>query len=443
MTSALPTRRPSALATLEAYTGTALLIGGSTLLGLWVAPRWGTGSVDMIYLPAVLAVAALWGVGPGVVAGIAAALAYNFFFTEPVHTFRIDRGADVVTVVVLLIVALVTGRLAAGIREQARIAADHASRNATIAGFAGKLLSSGSEEHIAHTACAELRWLFDCNALVVSGLPEPKVVSSEPAGNKLTPSDLAAAALALDSGQPAGRGTPRLQPVQWVFYPIGSAVGTLAAVGLARDDGGVPVSDERLALLGNLLDQVALAFERERLEQETREFAATRQRDRIRLSLLSSIGEDLRPRLEVISSAVRQLKRDSGGDKETVSTIASELVKLDRYVANIVDLGPEGDQQPIDAGAVSIDLFRRLVTKDEAQVHLTPKEYAVLAELAKHRGRVLSHAHLLRSVWGPAQEGQIEYLRVAVRALRQKLEVEPSRPRLIVNEPGVGYRFAA
>jgi DNA-binding response OmpR family regulator len=67
----------------------------------------------------------------------------------------------------------------------------------------------------------------------------------------------------------------------------------------------------------------------------------------------------------------------------------------------------------------------------------------VLAELAKHRGRVLSHRQLLRSVWGPAQENQIDYLRVAIRALRQKLEELPSRPRLIVNEPGVGYRLTA
>src|SRR5438309_8744575 len=212
MTSALPTRPASALATLEAYAGTLLMVGCSTLLGLWVAPRWGTASVDMIYLPAVLAAAALWGSGPGVTAGIAAALAYNFFFTEPVHTFRIDRGADVVTVVVLLIVALVTSRLAAGIRAQARIAADHASRNATIAGFAGKLLSSSSEGDIAHTACAELRRLFDCNALLVAGLPEPRVVGSDPPGNRPTPSDLAAAALTLESGEPAGRGTTRIQP---------------------------------------------------------------------------------------------------------------------------------------------------------------------------------------------------------------------------------------
>jgi DNA-binding response OmpR family regulator len=74
-------------------------------------------------------------------------------------------------------------------------------------------------------------------------------------------------------------------------------------------------------------------------------------------------------------------------------------------------------------------------------VHLTPKEYDLLAELARHPGKVLSHAQLLRTVWGPAHERNVEYLRITVRALRQKLEPEPARPRLIINEPGVGYRL--
>ncbi|HLO19040.1 MAG TPA: DUF4118 domain-containing protein, partial [Sphingomicrobium sp.] len=151
-------------ARIQAYAGALAMVAVSTLVGLWIAPRWGTAAVDMIYLPAVLAAAALWGIGPGLVAGIAAALAYNFFFTAPVHTFRIDRVTDVMTVVILLIVALVTSRLAAGIREQARLAAAHAARNATIAGFARRLLSCSTEDQIAATACEELHGLFDCNA---------------------------------------------------------------------------------------------------------------------------------------------------------------------------------------------------------------------------------------------------------------------------------------
>src|SRR5256885_12641288 len=140
MTDVLDRPAHGSIATqVQGYAGALALVAASTLVGLWIAPRWGTAPVDMIYLPAVLAAAALWGLGPALLGGGAAALAYNFFFTEPVHTFRMDRVADVVTVIVLLIVALVTSRLAAGIPSQARPPAAHAARNATIAGFAPPL----------------------------------------------------------------------------------------------------------------------------------------------------------------------------------------------------------------------------------------------------------------------------------------------------------------
>ena len=419
------------------------MVALSTLVGLWIAPRWGTAPVDMIYLPAVLAAAALWGIGPGLLAGVAAALAYNFFFTEPVHTLRIDRVADIVTVVVLLLVALVTSRLAAGIRQQARLAAAHAARNATIAGFAGRLLSSSTEASIAETACAELRRLFDCNAVLAAGLPEPHIIAAVPPNNRLTPSDLAAAALTLESGEPAGRGTPRTQPAEWQFHAIHSKRSIVAAAGLARDDGVPPVAEDQLPLLANLLDQLALALERARLERQAQEFAAIRERDRLRSTLLSSIGEDVSPRLASIASAVRELKRSGNGDRELVSAIGSETTKLERYLSNLLELEPAADQQPITAGDITIDLFQRAVFRKGKAVHLTPKEFAVLGELARHRGRVLTHEHLLRTAWGPAQESQTEYLRVAVRALRQKLESNPKHPAIILNEPAVGYRLAA
>jgi DNA-binding response OmpR family regulator len=201
------------------------------------------------------------------------------------------------------------------------------------------------------------------------------------------------------------------------------------------------VDEEELPLLGNLLDQVALALERARLERETQEFAAVRERDRIRSALLASIGQDLTPSLKAIGAGVRELRRNGVADKAQLSTIGSEASKLERYVSNLLELNPASEQEPIRVGGVTIDLFQRTVSKDSQTVHLTPKEYAVLAELAKHPGRVLTHEHLLRTVWGPAHERQIEYLRVAIRNLRQKLELDPSEPRIIINEPSVGYRL--
>jgi two-component system sensor histidine kinase KdpD len=245
-------------------------------------------------------------------------------------------------------VALVTSRLASGIRDQARLAAAHAERNATIAGFAGRLLSCSGEVEIGGTACTELRRLFECNVMLVAGLPEPRVVTAAPDGNRLTPSDVAAAALTIESGQAAGRGTSRLQPAEWVFYPVRSGDDVLAAIGLARDDGTVPVAEDDLPLLTNLLDQVALALVRAGAEAESREVAGLRERDHLRSALLSSVGHDLRTPLTGIIGAAAELRRDGAKDPALLATIECEAGKLERYISNLLDMAR------IEAGAVKL-----------------------------------------------------------------------------------------
>ena len=95
----------------------------------------------------------------------------------------------------------------------------------------------------------------------------------------------------------------------------------------------------------------------------------------------------------------------------------------------------------VEAGEVRLDLTRRLVTVRGAEVRLTPIEYRLLAALARYAGRVMTHEHLLREVWGPAYTSQHHYLRVYMAQLRHKLERDPARPRLLLTEPGVGYRM--
>ena len=436
------TRRLSAAAQLRGYAEASLMVAISTLAGLALAPRWGNSAADLLYLPAVLGAAIVAGLRPALFAALASALAYNFFFTSPRFTFRIENPNDIVTVVVLFAVAAVTSQLAGSVRRQARIAEAHAARNATIAGLARRLLGCTSEAEIHAVSTGEIAGVFGCNAVLVSGGPEPRMLSGAPPPVRLTPGDLAVAALVLDTGEPAGRGVDRAVPTEWQFHPVRSGSFIMAAMGLARDDGGAPVRADQLLLLDNLLDQVALALERGRLESEAREFARIRERDQVRSVLLSSVGEDLGPRLKTIGDAARALRRSGQGDRMLVSSVAVETARIEQYLTNLLALGPGDEEQPIAAGPVTIDLFKRAVLLDGSEVHLTPKEFAVLAELAKHRGRVLSHAHLLRTVWGPAHERQIDYLRVAVRALRQKLERNPSEPELIVNEPAVGYRLA-
>ena len=93
------------------------------------------------------------------------------------------------------------------------------------------------------------------------------------------------------------------------------------------------------------------------------------------------------------------------------------------------------------AGTLELDLNRRLVMKDGMEVHLSPKEFDLLAYLLRHQGAPVMHARLLQAVWGPEFGGELEYLRSYVKMLRKKIENDPSHPEYILTEPWVGYRF--
>lgn len=104
--------------------------------------------------------------------------------------------------------------------------------------------------------------------------------------------------------------------------------------------------------------------------------------------------------------------------------------------------GPLADSSTRQFAEGEIDRATHQVTLRGETVDLTPREFNLLWALADHPGRVETHQRLLELVWGPAHRQDLDYLRVAIRALRRKMEVEPGSPKLIVNEPGVGYRLA-
>jgi two-component system KDP operon response regulator KdpE len=106
--------------------------------------------------------------------------------------------------------------------------------------------------------------------------------------------------------------------------------------------------------------------------------------------------------------------------------------------------GRGGDSaSTVTIGDVEIDLGARIVRKAGAEVHLTPIEYRLLGVLLANAGRVLTHRHLLREVWGPSHVEQNHYLRVFMGSLRHKLEDDPAQPKMLVTETGVGYRLIA
>jgi two-component system KDP operon response regulator KdpE len=101
----------------------------------------------------------------------------------------------------------------------------------------------------------------------------------------------------------------------------------------------------------------------------------------------------------------------------------------------------EGAKPVVIAGDLTIDLVKRLVTRAAEPVRLSPREYDLLAQLVQGAGKVVTHRQLLTAVWGPAHETDVQYLRVFIGQLRQKIEPDPTTPSLILTEPGVGYRW--
>lgn len=330
----------------------------------------GRGPIDMLYLVPVIASASLFGFRAGVVAAIAAGFAYNFVFLPPVYTFIIYGPANLITAVLLVVVAILTGHLAARARAAAGLAMRSARENAALARFATRLGAAQSRTETAQIVCEEIRTLLAVQTLVLQGQDDGLLIAaSGQTPPELTAVDRAAAEWALAHGEAAGRGTSTLSASDWQFRPLKTALGTLAVLGLRSPAGRDPIPAERAALAVSLIDQAALAHERLKLEAEMRDMEVMRQRDSLRAALLASLSHDLRTPLTAVTAAAEALRAE-GQEANLVQTVLTEARRLSRFLSNLLDLTriEEGavcpDPQPLDltdtiAAAVT-DIQRRL-----------------------------------------------------------------------------------
>lgn len=136
---------------------------------------------------------------------------------------------------------------------------------------------------------------------------------------------------------------------------------------------------------------------------------------------------------------------DAGADDYLTKPFGIEelLARIRVAMRHKVLSSGETKRTRIQAGKIVIDLETFLVKRDNVEISLTATEFKLLSYLASHSGRVLTHQMILSNVWDPAEANKIEYLRVYMRQLRKKLEDDPEQPRVLLTEPGIGYRFIA
>jgi two-component system KDP operon response regulator KdpE len=151
---------------------------------------------------------------------------------------------------------------------------------------------------------------------------------------------------------------------------------------------------------------------------------------RLPILVLSAVGDE--------REKVRAL--DAGADDYVTKPFGTDEL-LARLRAVLRRSAEAGGSPRLELGELVIDLHDRRVTRGGAEVHLTPIEFELVRVLAQHLGRLVTHRQLLREVWGPEYGEETHYLRVHVAHIRAKLELDPSRPRYVITEPGVGYRL--
>jgi two-component system sensor histidine kinase KdpD len=307
------------------------------------------GNVALLYLLPVMASASLYGLRTGIYAGLASSLAYNLFFLPPTGTLTINKPENVVSVIVLLGVAIATSQLTSRVRAQADLAAASARANATLAGFLRQVTSVNDAALAAQMICDDVKRLFGVQVVLLEpGVgTEFEIKAASDPGYKLEAMDQAAASWAFDNATATGKGSGTLAASEWLFQPLIAGGNVLAVLGIARD-GMDPVRADQLPLLTSLIDQAALVLERLRLEAEMRDVDVVRTRDRLRAALLSSVSHDLRTPLTAVIAAANEL--DHGTTPELIATIKAESARLNRFVANLLDMAR------VEAGALKLNV---------------------------------------------------------------------------------------
>lgn len=288
-------------------------------------PVLGLASSALLFLLPVLLAAMRGGVGPGLLAALAGAAAYNYFLLEPRFTFRVHQLDNLISVIVLGAVAVVTSRLATRLMAREAEANERARASEETAALSSLLASGPTEAALAHGI------EFICARYGEAHLLNEAVLARADAG--LSSLDLSAAAWALHNGDMTGHGTETMSAADWTFIPLAPkhrADNAIAAV--ARPEDGSTRAYGELDQLGQLCRLLGQCRDRASLEAERRERELLEEADRLRRTFLASLAHDFRTPLTVIAGRLELLAGQSPEARDAL--IAAQ--RLDRMMADLL-----------------------------------------------------------------------------------------------------------
>jgi two-component system sensor histidine kinase KdpD len=327
---------PYLLATLAV----ALALGAAELVNYWI----GVENVDLVFLAAIVGIAARFGLLPSLFASLASALCYNFFFLPPIYTFTIADPHNIAAFALFTLVAVIVSHVAARGRLQAVAAKTRVRTVESLYSFSRKLASAGTLDDVLWATAFQTAMMLKVRVVLL--LPDKGVLrikSGYPPEDMLDDADVAAAKWSFENNRTAGRGSDTLPGAKWLFLPMRTGRGAVGVIGIDSDKPGPWLTPDQRRLLDALADQGALAIERVQLVEDMEHVQRTAETERLRAALLTSISHDLKtPLASVLGSAGTLL---DFGDKltdsekvELLSTVIEESERLNRFIANLLDM---------------------------------------------------------------------------------------------------------
>jgi two-component system sensor histidine kinase KdpD len=320
-----------------------LLVGATTALCTMIAPYISPTNLIVLYLLAVVLAAFYLGRGPAIMTSILGVAAFDYFFVPPFLTLAISDTEYLLTFLGLLAVGLVISQLTSLVREQAEAAKQREVQTVALYELGRDLTETSRLEAVTDTAITHIGQTFSREVAIF--LPVAGVLKKYATSPELSVSDddLAVAAWTFEHGQPSGRGTDTLPEASMRYQPLKTMRGGVGVLGVKPSTPNRFLTRDQLRTLDAFANQIALAIERARLAEQTRQTEMLEITDKLQNALLNSISHDLRTPLVSITGALSSLSNeqvmlDESARRNLIDTASEEADRLNRLVGNLLDM---------------------------------------------------------------------------------------------------------
>ncbi|MCU0961229.1 MAG: sensor histidine kinase KdpD, partial [Pirellulaceae bacterium] len=338
--------RHAAIRGLQGGLGTVAALGAATLVALAMHRLGFTeANLVMVYLLAVVAVAARGGAAPALAASILSVLLFDVLFTQPYYWLTVRDTQYLVTFAVMLTVGLLAGTLTTRVRYQAEVARRNERRTEALYRLSRRLTAISSTLQLIDEAEKTVGEVFDAHAVIFVPDSHDRIrpVLGHIATFAASATEFTAAQWVLDHNEPAGRGTNTLPNAEALYVPMATpkrVAGVLAVQPVRPDQ---PLSPDARQLLDTYATQIAFALERNRLVEKSQQAEVQVETEKLRTSLLAAVSHDLRTPLAAISGAASTLAEahdalDPHTRRELVDTIREESERLTTLVENVLHM---------------------------------------------------------------------------------------------------------